>query len=1249
MRKTARLFVLFLALGFMFVIVGCTDPIVDDTPYNALGEWEDGGDGVYDILTNTEDELGFAYNKGAFPDAYMTSPEFTKNLTNFKKLVITVEGTGTMLVRLETEDETPAREVRLNVTGLKGTYEWNLNDHKDFLAVVNRIVVIGAPGKEESIGSISVTEMSFYKSVADGFIINDGFDNIPSNVNEYNGTDETFDFNQKWQNFSEGIYDITEEEDHVTATFDKPAGEEWAAMQSFVQGDFTEFNYLVAKVTGTDGQPFILKAADGVETKEFLSDEVTEVVVDLTGMSTEDKNAITFILAFGNAGRTGTGEFTVHEAFFAKDYDYEAPEYDVNVYDGGESEFALVHWYDGGDLVYTITEGMDGFDVVYDKPEASMHWSNMLAYLDGDFSDFTEIEFVLTGTTDKSVLLKIEGPLGNVEETVVFDGTEQTVTVDLSSLTTEQMAALNKVLVFAAPGGTGTGAFTIHSVTFKADAYSFLDGWYENDEGTYDFTMTDDALLVDYTKIAGQEWAFMRIDFDPEDVQGLNTLTMTFVGTEGMELLVKPNDSGSLESWVDFTEKDTVTITATAESFENVLIFADPNMVSTGSFEITKATLTYVRPAALDPEIAYDFTHGWVDNDGDIYTFNDVEGTNVVTFDKEAGQEWSFMKYDFDQDLANHNTISLTIQGDEGLELLLKPNDNWEYERVVTLSAEPQTFVFEMDETPMNFLMFVSPMQGTLTGTFEILSAQITYVEPPTVIESPWTDNDGDIYTFDYADGKTTVTFDKEAGQEWSFMKNTFAGDLSEFNVITVHVTGDEGLELLFKPNDMGIYEQLIELTGDPQEIVFEMTDVPEMMLLFTSPMQGRLTGSFEIEMHLSYVEPAPIDMDVDIDFTLGPWIDNDGGIYTFTEVEGAMNVSFNKEAGQEWAFMKYEFEENLLNHNTITLVIYGDEGLELLIKPNDNWEYERVVTLTVEPQTFVFEGIENPMNVLIFVSPMQGNLTGEFVIDSAIVSHEAGDLDLEANWIDNDGDIYTFDDVEGETIVTFDKEAGQEWAFMKTEFDLDLSIYNTLIMHVTGEAGLQILVKPNDYWAYEQTVTFTGEEQTIVFTLDDELENILIFADPFQGGLTGTFTIHGLVVSYVEPEPEPSDPDFTTGWTNQDQDVYTILEVEGTTEISFNKEAGQEWSFIRYDFAGNFETYNTFTLTVNGDAGLEILLKANNNNAYEQWVTLTGEDQDITLQIDETPVSLFIFFDPIAGTLEGNMDILHAELTYNE
>lgn len=852
MRKATKLFLMFLVAGLVFGIAGCQpktpeeEEIVD---FSVLGGWTDGGDGVYTINTNTAAELNVSYNKGTFPNAFMQSAVITKDLSVYKKLVITVEGMGSMLLRLETKDDTPVKEVGLNVTAIKGTYEWNLIQSSEFLKKVDRIVIIGSPEREASTGVLKITALTFSDEIADGFIINDGFNNIQSNVNEYNGTDEVFHFNQKYESNDEGIYVITYSGTDAQVAYSKPSGYEWAFMKTRVQGNFTNFNYAVFVVQGTAGHKLLIKPNEynAVEASIWLDGTEQELVIDLTKLSLTEKNAITDFKIFIAAGSAGTasqpiqGQVVFKDAFMIDEYEFEEPVFIVNEYNGTDATFALGNWYDGGDLVYTITPNAGAFEVDYVKKG---EWNFMYALVDGDFSGFAKLEFELTGQVNKTILLKVESPVGNKEQQFTFDGTKQVFTIDLTSMTQAQLEQLNKIVMFAVPGGLGSGEFTIHSVTFKNSDYVVSTPWTSLDAGVYTFTGTS-PVVVNYTKVAGQDWSAMINNFNAAEVAGLNKMTLVLKGTAGKSVLVKPNDMGALEQVVNFTDSNPVTIVVEAASFSKLVLFGEGGTApATGSFEIVSLTLSYV-PVEVDLTAKYQFNDKWVPNLATVYTYDFQTEKTVVNYTKTAGQDWEWFRVVFDaKDVAGLNTLTITLKGTAGNQVLIKPNDQGSLEKFVTFTDDqPITVTISADQF-MSVFMFGAPGTAPSTGSFEILEAYLSYSKD---LINTWVQNDPSTYDIVVLGSLTKVNYTKAAGQEWVFMKSTVAAkDIEGLNTVSVTLKGTAGKQVLVKVNDS--VEQWVTFVDD-QPITVEIT-IPAGItgvILFAEGGTAPITGSFDI------------------------------------------------------------------------------------------------------------------------------------------------------------------------------------------------------------------------------------------------------------------------------------------------------------------------------------------------------------------------------------------------------------------
>jgi len=96
--------------------------------------------------------------------------------------------------------------------------------------------------------------------------------------------------------------------------------------------------------------------------------------------------------------------------------------------------------------------------------------------------------------------------------------------------------------------------------------------------------------------------------FDPEEVEGLNTMTLVLQGTNGLQVLLQPNNNIALEQWVTFDGSEQ-TIVITFDAFDSLKMFAEPfTYNATGSFKIINATvgMPFVEPTLSQTDV-YDF------------------------------------------------------------------------------------------------------------------------------------------------------------------------------------------------------------------------------------------------------------------------------------------------------------------------------------------------------------------------------------------------------------------------------------------------------------------------------------------------------------------------------------------------------------------------------------------------------------------------------------------------------------------
>jgi len=1067
-----------------------------------------------------------------------------------------------------------------------------------------------------------------------------------------------------WVDSGDGVTTITQSATSLSVTYDKNSFS-WGSMSYAIDQSLAVFNKLVFTVNGSGTLMVKIQGAtSAVEVSIQLTAGAVMYQINLRDFD-EFLGGVTAVYLFPAPGKAvGTGNFTITGFAFDEGTAYgnvldngdsNIPE-NESVYDGtGETFDFRQGFVDNGDGIYTIDK--TGTNPVVDYTKAvGFEWAYMISTVSGHFSDFDYVVLTVRGVTAGSVLLKAELS-SSVQKEIsgTFEaGAELTLSLDLSTWTNEQLDALTKILVFGDGGsGNAIGQFEIlgayfSKVNVNEVKYDFMTGWVENDPSTYAFSTTDSgSLLVNYTKDAEQSWAFMKNEFDAEGALGFNTLTLTVKGTEGDSILVKPNDSNDLQQTITFTGEEQ-TIVVSAYAFTKVLVFAEPGTVSTsGSFEILEAKLTYVEPDAVPATEVVDVNANWVDNDGGIYTFTNVEGVVTVDYTKVAGQEWTFIKNVFLDNLSNHDTITMVVKGTAGAQLVIKPNNNGAYEQTVTFTGESQTVTFTLTDAPTQILIFVDPLIGSITGSFQIISTLVSSSNSGVLsFQNNFAENDPDTYTFtDLGGGAVQVDFSKIVGQDWAFMRSNFvAADVAAFNTMTLVLQGTVGESILVKPNDSNDYQTTVTFTGEVQTVII-IVPALTTVLIFAEPGVALATGTFTlISATLSYIEPH-------YDFLTG-WVENDADTYTFTTTENDSTfVEYTKIAGQDWAYMVNTFTVDAADYNTLTMVVIGTEGNTMLVKPNNDGAYETAVTFTGVEQTVTIS-VPSFTSVVIFAQQGTAPASGSFEIIQAWLTYIQPDavdpwvdVTLGNNWIDNDGGIYTFTETSGAVTVAYTKVDGQAWAFIKYEFEQNLSRHDTLTMVVKGTAGAQLIIKPNNNGAYEQTVTFTGENQTVVFHLTDTLTSILMFVDPIIGSLTGSFEIVSAVVSSTM-----DTVNFTNSFVENDPNTYSFTKnVNGSVNVSYIKSADQSYIFFKSIFdTEEAAGMNTMTIVIRGTAGKTILLKPNDSGALEQVITFTGTTQTITISAASFS-QMLIFAEPGTVSVNGIFTIVSATLSHVE
>ena len=320
-------------------IIGLNACSKKPTELNALTQFS--GHTDYIISQNDEKALAFDYEKGLEVDASITKS--VKGLKAYKTLLIDIEGSGSVAIILENEAGTESKKVSIYAPKAGAKYEWDLRDDSAFLDKVRTIRIIAAPGKTEQEGNIRITKLMFTVDLADNYVIQTDFYNIPSNIHDYDGAGTEFHFNSKWTNNEpntddEPIFDFVYEGEKTVVNFDKKGTDfAWAFFYTLVKGDFSKFNYMVFKVKGAAGPKVLAKFeyTDGaIESSVILDGTEQEFAIDFKALTAEEKKTISRVLVFGDAGVSNTqGSFEILDAYMTTEYTIVNPIV-YNIYNG---------------------------------------------------------------------------------------------------------------------------------------------------------------------------------------------------------------------------------------------------------------------------------------------------------------------------------------------------------------------------------------------------------------------------------------------------------------------------------------------------------------------------------------------------------------------------------------------------------------------------------------------------------------------------------------------------------------------------------------------------------------------------------------------------------------------------------------------------------------------------------------------------------------------------------------------------
>ncbi len=1253
MKKMMKLFIALIAIMSVFGLASCQKNEKTD-PYNALGEFIVGDEtNVYSFAANTTELVDFDYTKNedeTHRNAYIKKAISNKNLSNYKKLVITLNGMGDAKIELVAGETTLS--VSLNVIDTASTYEWNLMPHKDILKSVTEIRVYAAAGRVKTSGQVAISKLTFDTAVADGFIIQTDFDNVPNSINEYDGVSETFDFNAKWaENGEDGVYTIQQnaETKEVTVDYRKQEGNSWSCIQSQVRGRFTKFNFVVVVAQGNAGKKFLIKAeGTGVakETNETFDGTKQTFVLDIRSLTDDQKNAIAKIVLFGSPNAIQDGSFTIYEAYMSETSPIEIEEIVKNKYNGTDDEFDISNnWYDGSDKVYTVEKVTDGLKVTFTKKD---NYSTLKSYLEGDLSKFKYYVVEASSTNETSIMIKAAD--GCESQTVKLGTDKQVIFIDVSKVA--NLSTLSEVIIFGNPGSTNAGEFTIHKAYFANEVkgiempttntydkfYESFDinhYWTDNNTGTYTVTEDGSKTVVNYTKHSSCEWTTFKTTIE-NLTNEFKYIKLVVKGT-GTQILVKPNNDSAYEKWVDLTGEEQTVYAAIPANMTEMHLFCEPGKAGgeTGTLEIIEATL--VRDVMVEDK-TIDVVNSFYTQDVSSYTISAATQGIKVDYTVEAGG-WPTIRTIINGQNTDITAIKLVFKGVSGKQILVKLNDNNAYESWVDLTGEEQELVLTGDKlaSPLTkILIFIAPNPTEeVTGTFELKSVELSKEEETTPIVGSYSDcSNNEYYQITENTEGTEVSVEYDVAQAgWYFFKLTLDEKLTNVDKLYMTFKSSNDVRILVKPNDNGSLQEYVNVTTTDVTFTKAISGDLETILIFVSPEVAGANGNLTItKVGVTFVEgPVTNEYTSGESFNVNRnWHDGGDEVYDVTMSGTDTVVTFDK-GDFEWSTAKVLISGVTNEFNYLVIKATGTAGLVLKFKSvsdSNNKEYD--ITLTETEKDFYIPIVENLKEILVFAAPGQKNATGTFTIKSADLKYVTN-VENELHSALRSNNLFTV--TKEDTMMnvaftgksTWDSVYGNVVPFVSTGKKVNVS--------VTSDNVQEILVKFNNDNGYQTTINLTDNAGNATITnLPEVITEVRIFANFNSDVNDGTFKI-----SMTLEDAGTVELTWTAKDNNGTNTIFTFTETDNKIVVTFDKTD----TYQSMKLEPSIGVKGTkLKLTLSSDEAHKIMVKPNDRDEKVFNITSTETVYTIDFPVEETISFIVIMVDTDVQISEGSFTI---------
>ncbi len=432
---------------------------------------------------------------------------------------------------------------------------------------------------------------------------------------------------------------------------------------------------------------------------------------------------------------------------------------------------------------------------------------------------------------------------------------------------------------------------------------------------------------------------------------------------------------------------------------------------------------------------------------------------------------------------------------------------------------------------------------------------------------------------------------------EWAYVYTTINYGVKTYNTIMLNLEGTEGIQILLKleGGDATVKEEYFTLTGEDQTILWNVDDTylssisGQMLMIFLNP---GVAGATADAAEYVTVKSAGAYQTTD-DETVAIFFNSNGGssITTYYELPDTEIT-----APEDPILAGYQFDGWYTDEEFTTEYVFdkmGDESIVLYAK----W----------------IESID-------------------IVEDTKI--------DVNNSFVNVDANAYTITEADGTLTITETADKG-EWSSVKRTMTDSLTNYRYFTATFTGTAGSTVMFKLGngvEYW-----VDLTGEEQTIKWIYDITPVEVLIFVNGGSTSKSTTVTItemafYKLLEDADKADSIKADTELLTNWSSNDAGVYTVSNSDDGVTIA-STSLKNDWQFVKYTFGDGqtLDSYSYLHVVFEADdifIGTNLLIKV---DGVDQRIVMTGDVQDVYLNISATGTDLFMFFadgDAVAGSI---------------